>query len=62
MDFGDVLINMLNLFLLNGENIIVVMGGIIMVMVVENMGLLEIEKCYNLFVLVRGGIGEVVFV
>lgn len=60
--FGEALNEALDLLLLEGNNIIAVMGGTTMAVVAEQLTNLENNQRHNLFVPARGGIGEAVTV
>ncbi|WP_250130853.1 sugar-binding domain-containing protein, partial [Escherichia coli] len=60
--FGEALSEALDRLLLEGENIIAVMGGTTMAVVAEQLSNLENKKRHNLFVPARGGIGEAITV
>ncbi|MDH6364633.1 central glycolytic genes regulator [Enterococcus sp. PF1-24] len=57
-EFGEVLNNMLDLVLPEGQNIIAVMGGTTMAEIANHFSNLESSKRHNVFVPARGGIGE----
>ena len=56
--FGQILDDVLDERLPNGQNILAVMGGTTMAKVAEELTSLETEQRTNLFVPARGGIGE----